>query len=79
MTIIQIGIIVLATIWSVHFVYVSAYKRGVEAGIGVGCIQILKEDMIRSDHRRNDYIDPELISMVESASNPKPHPNKHYH
>ena len=63
----SISLVILATVWSVHFVYVQAYKHGKESGIVVGRMQVLKEDMIRSQNRHNEFLDPRLISMVEAV------------
>ena len=67
MTIIQIGIIVLATIWSVHFVYKSAYKKGIESGVNAGRHQVLEEELIKSKFKQRNSVDLELLIDAEDT------------
>ena len=49
MTYIGIACIIIAVVGSVHFVYKNAFAHGHYVGIGVGRLQILEEDVKRSE------------------------------
>ena len=68
MTLIGISCIILATVFSVHFVHEHAHKKGLEHGIAVGREQILKENILREKHRHNNF-DSDLAAAVEMLSN----------
>jgi len=51
---IGITIIILAVVGSVHFVSEKAYKRGKEAGMSEGRLQVLQEDLIREERKSKE-------------------------
>jgi len=66
---IGIAIIIFGTIFSVHYVYQKAYKMGREAGIHEGRLQVLKEELVRSEMQTS--IDLQLKEAIELASKTK--------
>jgi hypothetical protein len=80
-----LGIIIIGTIFSVHFVYQRAYRLGREAGISEGRLQVLSEDLIRSsqkasiDHNLENALDLFLKNKTENLKSKIKDNNKTVH
>lgn len=76
MTLIGIGIIILATVWSVHFVYQKAHKHGYDAGVYVGRDEVLKENVIRAGILIDSF-DYNLRRTSKMLTQPQPNNTKY--
>lgn len=64
---IQIAILIIVVVGCVHVVHKHAHKEGVEVGISKGRLQILEENLIRQDCKKNELSDG-VDSFVNSQS-----------
>lgn len=64
MDFIGIGIIILATIGAVHYVHEKAYKRGQEAGVYQGRLQMLNESIYRAEVQKRQ-LNHEMLFLIE--------------
>ena len=64
MTLIGIACIIVVVVGSVHFVYKKAFSQGYCIGVGVGRLQILEENVKRTDSP--NYHD--MLQIVDSLT-----------
>ena len=67
MELIGIACIIVAVVGSVHFVYKNAFSHGHGVGESIGRLQILEENVIRSEGDKNQDMHSIINQLIEEV------------